>query len=422
MRVNIAYGKTELTLDLPDAWNAQVVEPAYPPALPEPLRQLSTALEQPIGASALREKVKPHSTVGIILNDMTRATPNALILNALLEQLSFLPKQNVHLFIALGTHRLMSDPELIELVGVENFENFKIIQNNAFDCEAQTYLGKSSQGHEIWINRDLMNCDVKILTGFIEPHFFAGYSGGGKAIMPGMAGLETILGNHCAANIAHPKSTFGSTHGNPIWEEIREVALRANASFLVNVTLNRRQEITGVFAGDLELAHAVGVEFVRQSAMVAVDGLFDIIVTGNSGHPLDLNLYQAVKGLSAASRIVRPGGMICLAASCWDGIPDHGHFKQFLAEADNPESILKTIMNPGFRMQDQWQAQILAQVLQRARVYLYSDHLSDAEICSALLKPTHDIPGTVSQEIQILSHPARICVLPQGPQTIPYTV
>lgn len=422
MRVNLAYGKTGLTLDLPDAWNVHVVEPAYPPALPEPLRQLGAALEQPIGAPPLREMVKSTGTVGIILNDLTRATPNMLILTALLEQLSFLPKQNILLFIALGTHRLMSDSELIEMVGPENFTNFTIIQNNAFDPETQTFLGKTSQGHEIWINRDLMNCNVKILTGFIEPHFFAGYSGGGKAIMPGMAGLETILGNHCAANIAHPKSTFGSTHGNPIWEEIREVARTVNATFLVNVTLNRNQEITGVFAGDLDSAHAAGVEFVRRSALVSVDDFFDIVITGNSGYPLDLNLYQAVKGLSAASRIVRRGGMICMAASCWDGIPDHGHFKQMLAVAENPESILKTIMTPGFQMQDQWQAQVLAQVLQRARVYLYSDHLSEAEICSALLKPTHDIAGTISQEILTLPHPARICVLPEGPQTIPYTV
>jgi nickel-dependent lactate racemase len=421
MRVNLAYGKTGLILDFPEAWNIQVVEPAYPPALPEPLRQLAVALEHPIEACALREMVKPNSTVGIILNDMTRATPNALILDGLLEQLSFLPNQNIRLFIALGTHRVMSDSELIEQLGLENFQHFTIIQNNAFDPDTQTYLGRTSQSHEIWINRDLMNCDVKILTGFIEPHFFAGYSGGGKAIMPGMSGLETILGNHCAANIAHPKATFGATRGNPVWEEIQEVAFAAKATFLLNVTLNRGQEITGIFAGDLESAHAAGVEFVRRSAMVAVDGLYDIFVTGNSGHPLDLNLYQAVKGISAASQIVRPGGMICMAASCWDGIPDHGHFKQLLADAECPERILKTIMNPGFRMQDQWQAQILAQVLQKARVYLYSDHLSDEDIYNALLTPTHDIPGTILQELQKLPHPARICVLPEGPQTIPYS-
>ena len=422
MRVNLAYGKTGLILDFPEAWNVQVIEPAYSPALTEPLCQLQAALEHPIGICALHELVKPASTVGIILNDMTRATPNAIILAALLEQLSLSPRQNIRLFIALGTHRVMSDAELIELLGFEIFQGFTIIQNNAFDPDTQVNLGKTSQGHEIWINRALMECDVKILTGFIEPHFFAGYSGGGKAVMPGMAGLETILGNHCAANIAHPRATFGATHGNPIWEEIREVACAANATFLVNVTLNRGQEITGIFAGDLESAHAAGVEFVRRSAMVAVDGLYDIVITGNSGHPLDLNLYQAVKGLSAASRIVRPGGMICMAASCWDGIPDHGHFKQLLADAESPERILKTIMNPGFQMQDQWQAQILAQVLQRAHIYLYSDHLSDEDIYNALLTPTHDIPGTISQELQKIPHPARICVLPEGPQTIPYTV
>jgi len=264
-----------------------------------------------------------------------------------------------------------------------------------------------------------MACNVKILTGFIEPHFFAGFSGAGKAIMPGMAGIQTIFGNHCAANIADPNATWGRTHGNPIWEEIQEVAHKVPSTFLINVTLDRERKITGIFSGDLDAAYAKGVDFVRQFAMVAVDEPFDIVITSNSGYPLDLNLYQSVKGMSAASQIVKPGGVIFIAASCWDGIPDHGQFKELLEDAGDPVNLLKNVMKKNYCIQDQWQAQILAQVLTKARVYLFSDHLTDTQIHSALLTPTADIVKTIQEMMASFSHPVRICVLPEGPLTIP---
>lgn len=420
MKVHLAYGKEGLAVEFPDEWNVQVVEPVFHPALADPAGALSAALERPIGSPALRELVRPTDRVGIIVNDMTRATPTPLLLAALLQHLSHVPSGQIQIFIALGTHRPMTPAELDGMLGPEIAARCQIVQNNAFDPDTQLHVGTTSRGNEIWLNRALMACDVKILTGFIEPHFFAGYSGAGKAIMPGMAGLETILGNHCAANISHPGATWGCTWGNPIWEEIREIARTAGATFLLDVTLNRDKQITAVFAGDLDLAYADGVAFVRNTAMIAVDDPFDIVVTTNSGYPLDLNLYQAVKGMSAAGQIVRQGGAILLAAACWDGIPEHGHFKELLEEATGPEALLERILQPGFRMQDQWEAQVQAQMQQKARIFLYSDSLSDEQIRSVLLAPCRDIAATVAQLIAEHSGPPRICVLPEGPQTIPY--
>src|SRR6185369_313658 len=171
--------------------------------------------------------------------------------------------------------------------------------------EALVSVGTTHDGRPALLNRHLVEADVRIITGFIEPHLFAGFSGGPKGILPGVAGLETVMSNHGARNISDPSATFGITQGNPIWEEMRDIALRAGRSFLLNVTLNEQRQITNVFAGDLIEAHAVGCEFVRQSAMQKVEAPFDVVVTTNSGYPLDLNLYQGVKGMSAGARVIK---------------------------------------------------------------------------------------------------------------------
>jgi nickel-dependent lactate racemase len=239
-------------------------------------------------------------------------------------------------------------------------------------------------------------------------------------VMPGMAGQQTVLGNHGADMIADPKATWGITWGNPIWEEIREIAFKGNSSFLLHVTLNKDKEVTGVFAGDLDAAHAAGCAFVKETAMVPVSKHFDIVITTNSGYPLDLNLYQAVKGMSAAAQVVREGGAIIVAADCWDGIPDHGLYSQLLQEASSPQDLLDTIRAPGFLKQDQWQAQIQAQIQLKANVYVRTDNLTNEQILSALLLPCQNIEKTVEMLLDKYGPQARICILPEGPQTIPY--
>lgn len=420
MRVKLAYGKNGLPLDLADDWNVTVVEPKFVPAVPDPAKALRQALRAPIGAPSLASLVSPSARVGIIFNDITRPTPDHMMIPAILAELAHVPRENITLFNALGTHRPNTEAELRSMLGDRLVDTCRIVQNNAFDPATQVHLGVSSRGHDIWLNRELMSCDVKILTGFIEPHFFAGFSGAGKAIMPGMAGQQTVLGNHDAGMIGHPQATWGITWGNPIWEEVREVALRAEPTFLLNVALNKAKEITAVFAGDLDAAHAAGCAFVKEMAMAPVERPFEVVVTTNSGYPLDLNLYQAVKGMSAAAQVVQEGGAIIVAADCWDGIPDHGLYGQLLREADSPQALLDTIRSPGFLKQDQWQAQIQAQIQLKADVYVRTDNLTDEQIEAALLRPSHNIEETISSLLARYGADARICVLPEGPQTIPY--
>ncbi|MCZ7539912.1 MAG: nickel-dependent lactate racemase [Anaerolineae bacterium] len=420
MDIHLDYGKTGLTVTLPDDADITVVSPRAIDPLPDPAAALRRALAEPMASPPLRDLVQPDDTVAIIFSDITRPAPNHLLLPAVLEALTHVPAENIVLCNALGTHRPNTPAELDQMLGAEIARRYRIEQNNCFDPATQVYLGESSNGHPIWINRVYMEADVKILTGFIEPHFFAGFSGGGKAVMPGMAGQVTVLGNHDAGMIGNPLATWGVTAGNPIFEEAREVALLTHPTFLLNVTLNRARQITGVFAGDMITAHDAGIAFARQTTMVPVPEPFDIVITTNSGYPLDMNLYQCGKGMSAAEQIVRSGGAIIMAAECSEGIPDHGLFGEMLRAARSPQEMYDAVLSAPETRQDQWAAQIQARIQMRADVYLYSDHFDDEATREVLLTPCNDIASTVAALREIYGHAARLCVLPEGPQTIPY--
>ena len=418
MRVQLAYGRHGLTVNLPA--RADVITPQPIPAVPDEAVALRAAFRRPIGGPPLRDLVRPGATVVITHSDITRATPNARMLPVLLAELEEVGvrRADITLLNALGTHRPQTEPELRALLGDGVVDHYRCLQHNAFDDAGLVPLGVTSNGHPVRINRMYMEADVRILTGFIEPHFFAGFSGGPKGVLPALAGWESVFTNHNYAMIAHPAAAWAVLEGNPIWEEMREVALMTRPSFLLNVTLTADKRITGVFAGDLLQAHAAGCDFVRRSAMVEVDAPYDIVVTTNSGYPLDQNLYQCVKGMSAAAQIVRPGGAIIMAGACEDGIPAHGKYAELLARGGSPQGVLDMVAQPGFEEQDQWQVQIQALIQLKAEVYVYSDGLTDAQISAALFSPCRDIETTVAALLDRYGPDARVCVLPEGPQTV----
>lgn len=419
--VHLAYGKQGLTVYLPDDVPVTVIEPRFVPGLPDEPAAIRDALRNPIGSPPLRDLVRPTDTVAVVFSDITRPMPNDRVLPVLLDELAAagVPDSRIVLVNALATHRPQTEAELRRMLGDAVVERYRIVQHDAWDEANLVPVARNRAGRTVRVNRAYMEASVRILTGFIEPHFFAGFSGGPKAVLPGIADIDAILDNHGPEMIAHPQATWAVTEGNPIWEEMQEVALATAPTFILNVSLNRARQITGVFAGDMTAAHHAGVAFVRQHAMQPVPEPFDIVITSNSGYPLDLNLYQAVKGMSAAAQIVRPGGEIIVVAECWDGIPDHGEYKRLLWEATSPEDILARVMTPGFRCQDQWEAQIQAQIQRKARVHVYADGLSDEDLRRAHVIPCRSVEETVARLLR--ENPrATVAVLPDGPQTVPY--
>jgi len=422
MRVKLAYGKTGLEVSIPDGVPVTIVEPTFVPGLPDPGGAVTASLREPIGSLPLRESVRPKDTVAIVFNDITRPTPYHQILPSILAELAAagVPKERITLFNATGTHRLNTEQELAGMLGREIAAAYRIVQNDARAPDAHVPVGVTRSGNEVKIQKDFLACSFKILTGFIEPHFFAGFSGGGKALMPGMAHLDTVMRNHNAHNIDDPRAQWAVLDGNPIRSEVDEATAMVKPDFLLNVALNRDKEITRSFAGDVVRAYAAGTQFVKTAAMKRVDSLFDIVLTSNSGYPLDLNLYQSVKGMSAAARITRQGGAILIAAECWDGIPDHGSFGRLLRETRDADELLARIRADGFMMDDQWQAQILALLVKKAQVFVHAGGLTPAQITQAKLRPCVSIEEQLRLLLQSRGPGARVCVLPEGPQTVPY--
>lgn len=421
MKIDLAYGRSGLSISLPHE-NVEIIRPNFVPGVRDEVAAICEGLRYPIGSDPLASLVKPGDTVVIVHTDITRATPNSRLLPVLLQELelSGIRRSDITLLNGLGTHRPQTEQELRAMLGDSIVDNYRCIQHDCFDEKNLISIGATSFGNPVRINRSYLQTDVKILTGFIEPHFFAGFSGGPKAVLPSLAGIESVFSNHGYKMISHPKATWGITYGNPIWEEMLEVALMTEPSFLLNITLNSEKEITGVFAGDLVASHKEGCEFVKESAMVGVDAQFDIVITTNSGYPLDQNLYQSVKGLSAAKQIIKKNGTIILAAACEDGLPDHGGYADLLIDGGSPDGILEMVSQKNFSAHDQWQVQIQAQILKYADIFIYSDGLSKRQIESALFWHSEKIESTVNNLIKKYGPGARICVLPEGPFTIPF--
>lgn len=420
MLAQLAYGRNGLTVDLPET--TDLITSRYVPCVPDETAALRHALRHPIALPPLAAKVKPGDRVVVTHSDITRATPNDRILPILLAELEAagVRRQDITLLNALGTHRPQTDTELRRMLGDFVVDNYHCLQHNAFDEAALAPLGVTSRGNAVRINRAYLEAEVRILTGFIEPHFFAGFSGGPKGVLPALAGQESVRTNHSYQMIADPNATWGQLYDNPIWLEMAEVAQWTKPSFLLNVTLNADKQITGVFAGEMMAAHEAGCAFVRESAMVPVDVPYDIVITTNSGYPLDQNLYQTVKGMSAAAQVVKPRGTIIMVAGCEDGLPDHGLYAQLLREGGSPQGVLAMVSQPGFSAQDQWQVQIQALIQLKARVLVYSDGLNDEQIRGALLEPCRDIEATVARLMREYGPETRLCVVPEGPQTIAY--
>ena len=423
MKVDLAYGKKGLRVDLPD--NAQVLTPAPVPPLPEPEAAVREALRHPIGCAPLIEQVMPGEPVAIVFSDITRPTPNHILIPAILEVLAEggVDLRSITLINALGMHRMNTPEELESMLGREIVQTFPIVQHNPEDPGQLRHLMFDRRGVRVDINRHYLEARTKIVTGFVEPHIFAGYSGGGKGVLPGLANADAVISNHSGPMVGHANSTWCTVEGNRIFAEIRETALEADPStFLLNVTLNQERAITGVFAGALAAAHDAAIAFAEKAYVRPIPHEFDIAVTTNGGYPADINLYQSFKGLSVAAKGVREGGAVVLAAECADGL-GLLHFQELLEERTNVKALLEMVQDKRFRHHDQWGVQVGAMAMVKAESYLYSS-MNRELVEKAHLRQCRDVSRTVSELCKRYRREngggePSLLVLPYGQLTVP---
>ena len=410
----LPYGHSCLMAQVPSDKLSCILRRNPSKPLPDYRKALVEALRSPLGCPPLRDCVSRDDKVMVIVTDNTRACPDSKLLPPILAELEQkLPRENITIIVALGLHTPMNQEELIEKLGQEIIANYRVVQH---DVNQTVHIGTTSRGIPIEVNQQVLEVDFCISTGFIEPHFFAGFSGGSKSIMPGVSSARTIHKNHGYQMIEHPLSHPGVLKGNPIHEDIVEHAKVAKLNFILNVLLDKDKEITHVVAGDPVQAHEKGCEIEMALASIAVDHQVDIAITTNNGAPLDLDLYQACKGIYHASLITRDGGIVITLSSCRRGAGPEA-FANIHRAARSPTAVLQDIKREEINSV-QWENQILAHIQMRNDIYLMSE-LDDKLVRDMMITPIHSIEEGLKKAFRKLGNTAEVAVIPEGPLTLP---
>lgn len=419
--ISLPYGTGEISAQVEESQLLGIVQSQLEEyeAEKSPEELLRQAMENPIGTSRLEELAKGKKKVVVLCSDHTRPVPSKLILPPMLEAIRRgNPQAEITLLIATGCHRGTTRQELVNKLGAEMAEKEHILIHDCAAEEDMVDLGILPSGGRLRINKAAVEADLLVAEGFIEPHFFAGFSGGRKSVLPGIAARETVYANHCSQFIDDPHARAGILEGNPIHRDMVWAARKAGLAYIVNVVLGGKGQVIGAFAGDFDEAHRAGTEFLASLCQKEAPEA-DIVVTSNNGYPLDQNIYQAVKGMSTAEVACRKGGVIVIAARCEDGNGGEVFWRTFQEEKD-PKVIMDTILaTPQDKTQaDQWQSQVFARVLMKCRVVLVSQ-APDEMVRDLHMTPAHSLEEGLRLAQEMLGEPqAKILVVPQGISTI----
>lgn len=421
--IELAYGKGYLPVELEkDIFSLTTILPKNHPSLDNPRDEFFRKAADPIGAVPLAEMVektgKDSPDVVIVTADHTRPVPDYLLVPWIVDALG-VDDSCITLLVGTGTHRGSTEEELERMIGRECMERFTVVNHDCQDESRLVTVGTTSCGGLCRLNSLYVDADIRIATGFIEPHLFAGFSGGTKSVVPGIASLDTVSYFHRAELIAHPKATYGIMDGNPLLSLTREMVSLCPPDSIVNVTLNMEKKITDVFVGDCIAAHQEGCRRAREEATVTITRKYPVVITTNSGYPLDMNFYQTVKGISAAANIVEDGGTIVIASECSDSLPAESEFEKLLAMDISSEGLLKQILNNEDTWYDQWQVQTLLQIIEKCDVILHSA-LDERDRKITRVDHTDDISATLKKLADKYGQrPLPVAAMPMGPLTIP---
>jgi nickel-dependent lactate racemase len=422
MKIDLLYGRKGLTLDLPEAVRAHVVRKRPMPLLPDPGGAVRRALERPVGCPSLQELAHGKRNACILICDITRPVPNGLILPPLVESLTRagIARENILMLVATGLHRPNEGEELREVVGSDEiFKTLRIENHFARDREAHVDLGTTSGGIPIAIDRRFVEADLKIVTGLVEPHFMAGYSGGRKVVAPGVAYQDTILMFHRARILEHCKAANCIIEGNPLHNEQIEIVRAIGSVVAVNVVIDEQRRPGFVNFGEVEASHAQAVGFMRKYAEIRIPRRFKTIVTTSAGYPLDKTYYQTVKGMVGVMDILEPGGTIIIASECSEGMgsPEFAEAQRLLCQL-GPERFMSLLEGRDKALIDEWETEMLLKPLRVGNIQLYSTGLSESDRKQVFVEMISSVEEAVAASVRAHGD-TEIAVVPEGPYVIP---
>lgn len=419
MKVRLEYGRTGLEVELPE--DRPIHKLSYKHAVPlaDPLASLEQMLARPIGTPPLAQLARGRKDACIVICDITRPVPNQLMLPPILRTLEAagIPRERITILIATGLHRPNLGDELIELIGQEIADNYRVENHYGTRLDEHTYCGESPRGVPIWIDKRYVEADLKITTGLIEPHLMAGFSGGRKLICPGIAALETVKVWHGPDFIEHPNADCGILQGNPVHEENTWIGRHVGCDFIANVVIDTERRPLHFVAGDMEAAFLAGVDFVKAVVRDTVPAEVDVVVTSCAGYPLDTTFYQAIKGLTGALPIVKKGGTIILAASLSEGAGSP-EFQSVFRDNPNLEVFVERIMGKDYFVMDQWMVEELAKVYRKAKVKVVSDGLPRADLEKLFVEAANTVEQAVHESLAEYGAGATLAVIPKGPYVL----
>src|SRR5580704_10939768 len=418
MQVRLSFGREGLSVNLPGGFDYKVLECPPVAALPDPVAAIEAALNRPTAGPSLAELAAGKQSAAISVCDITRPAPNPVTLPPMLRRLEAagIPRENIRIMIATGLHRAATDAEIRQIVGEQTAAQYCVLNHDARNAAQHRALGTTRSGTPVFVDDRFISADLHLTLGFIEPHLMLGFSGGRKLVAPGLAAEATIKELHSSRFMRDPRAREGSIDDNPLHAELLEIARMARHDFIVDVSLTRDRKIAAVFAGEPEAAHRTGVRWVSSALMQTVEKPFDAVITSGAGYPLDMTFYQSIKGITAASQIVRQGGNILLFGACEEGV-GAPEFTRMVCEHSSDKEFLRSIEGVPVTI-DQWQLEKLALTTQKAKVSYCVPGVPE-QFIGGLWGPGFRNPSEAVQALfSELSPKSRIAVVPEGPYVL----